>query len=105
MNDRVLLEDVAPLSEKEFQGQVVELATALGYMIYHTWDSRHSPAGFPDLILLRGHRCVVAELKKDKAPKPTPKQREWLAAWALIPGAEAHVWRPRDWEALKRVLH
>ncbi|MEW6583441.1 MAG: VRR-NUC domain-containing protein, partial [Actinomycetota bacterium] len=54
------------LSEAAFQDQVVDLARLRGWLVYHTFDSRHSAAGFPDLILARGDRLVAAELKTQR---------------------------------------
>ena len=41
------------MSERDFQGQVISMAEALGWLVYHTYDSRHSKAGFPDLNMVR----------------------------------------------------
>jgi hypothetical protein len=59
--------------------------------------------GWPDLVMLRGDRIVVAELKADGAPGPRPEQRAWLDAWRAV-GAEVYVWRPADFGALHEVL-
>lgn len=58
--------------------------------------------GWPDLVLLRADRVVVAELKK-VGEYPRPDQRAWLDAWRAV-GAEVHVWRPTDWDAIAQVL-
>ncbi len=42
------------MTEADFQGQVVELAQLHRWHVYHTFDSRRSHAGFPDLLLLKG---------------------------------------------------
>ena len=36
------------MTEKEHQAQIVELVQVLGGMVYHTFDSRRSSAGFPE---------------------------------------------------------
>lgn len=84
------------------------LALALGYRGYHTHRSEHSPAGFPDLVLVRGGRLVFAELKTERG-RLTAEQEAWiedlseveLAARDLDPDdphplVEAVVWRPSD---------
>lgn len=91
------------LTEKQWQQQLVDLATIRGWLLYHTHDSRRSAAGFPDLVLLRGPRLVVAELKTDSAPGPTEAQRRWLQAFAAT-GAETYLWRPRDLREAQAVL-
>jgi uncharacterized membrane protein len=35
------------LSEAAWQAAVVRMATAAGFMCYHTWDARRSPSGWP----------------------------------------------------------
>lgn len=98
------LPQTAPIypTEKAFQSGVVQLAIRCGWMVYHTYDSRRCVPGFPDLILLRGNRQVVAELKIEPN-KPTESQREWLAAFAAT-GAETFIWYPSDWELIVATL-
>lgn len=76
-------------TERQFQSQILELAGVLGWRVYFTWKSLHSPAGFPDLLLLRGSRQVIAELKVAKR-EPTDDQRAWLDAFRAA-GAEVFV--------------
>jgi hypothetical protein len=89
------------MTEKEFQSQVLELAEATGWLCYHTYNSQRSQAGFPDLVLVRGHRLIFAELKREKG-RLSESQRTWLAA--LEETAETHVWRPSDWDTVIEVL-
>jgi len=90
--------------EKEFLGQVVQLARLLGWLVYHTHDSRRSAAGFPDLALChpRLGRLVLAELKV-RGRRPSAEQGRWLAALRAA-GATAYLWTPADWPAIERVL-
>jgi hypothetical protein len=88
--------------EKDLQRQVVDLASLLGYRrAYHTYDSRRSQTGFPDLVLVRD-RVIFLELKREKT-KTTPAQRDWLKALRDA-GAEVYVVRPRNLDALAAVL-
>ena len=82
-------------SEDQLQSQITEAATVLGWLWYHTHNSRRSPAGFPDLVLVRGDRVIFAELKVWNK-KPTEKQERWLGALDAT-AAEVYVWRPQDW--------
>ena len=79
--------------EDAFQSQVVKLARLLGWKVYHTHDSRRSQEGFPDLILIRETRLIVAELKTlDNTT--TSEQRAWLSAFIGISHPEVALWRP-----------
>ena len=89
------------LSERDWQRQVLDLATLRRWTWYHTHDSRRSPAGFPDLVLVRD-RVIYAELKTDKG-RLTTNQLAWQRILAAA-GAEVYVWRPRDWDAVKVAL-
>ena len=46
---------------------------------------------------------VVAELKQD-GQYPTEAQQAWLDDFARMPGIEAYVWRPKDWDEIARIL-
>lgn len=58
--------------------------------------------GFPDVCAVRGNRLVFIEAKREGG-YPTPEQREWIADLNEA-GAEAYVWRPRDWPEIERVM-
>ena len=79
------------ISEVNFQSQIVKLAKLRGWKVYHTYDSRKSQEGFPDLILIRDERIIAAELKTRKKTTTT-EQREWLNAFVDV--AETVLWRP-----------
>ena len=81
------------ISEVNFQAQIVKLAKLRGWKVYHTYDSRKSKKGFPDLILIRDERIIAAELKTRKKTTTT-EQREWLDAFAESGVAESVLWRP-----------
>ena len=90
-----------PMSEDDLQASVVELARRLGGLVYHTHDSRRSPARFPDLVIAfpRTGALIFAELKSTRG-RLRPDQALWLDA--LRAGArqtyrEVHLWTPRDW--------
>lgn len=91
-------------SEAQFQRAVVELAQALGWLVYHVPDSRRSAPGFPDLCLLhpaRG-RYLTAELKRERG-RITVDQLVWLEGLRKA-GVEAYLWRPSDWPEIEKVL-
>src|SRR5262245_1994318 len=96
-----------PLSEKAFMRQVVELAKLRHWMVYHTFDSRKSNPGFPDLFLLRPPSkgvpsILFCELKVGRG-RLSPAQRQWLDALRKC-GLPIRVWRPCDWPEIERTL-
>jgi hypothetical protein len=85
------------MSEAALQSKVIGLARELGYeRIYHTYDSRRSAAGYPDLHLVsaRRGRSIFAELKTMRGVV-SPDQLLWLNDLRAV-GVEAYVWRPID---------
>jgi hypothetical protein len=84
-----------------FQADVLRLAKLLGWRAYHTFDSRRSQKGYPDLTLVRD-RVIVAELKAE-AGKTTVEQDEWIEAFRAA-GVAAYCWRPSDWSEIEKVL-
>jgi hypothetical protein len=90
------LSDVIKLTEKQWSQQVVDYAKLRGWLCYRTWTSIHSPAGYPDLTMVRDGVLVFAELKTEKG-KVTPSQQEWLDALTRHPMVSVYLWRPSDW--------
>lgn len=86
------------LSEKRFQDAVVQLAKLLHWRIYHTYNSRRSTPGYPDLTLVRDGRLIFAELKSEKG-KMSKAQKEWEHDLKET-SAEFYEWRPSDWETI-----
>jgi uncharacterized protein with PIN domain len=92
--------------EQSFQRRVIKAARLFGWqLIYFTYDSRHSPEGYPDLTLCKPPRLIFAELKRDDAPRRLPLAQEaWHDALCRCTGVEAYVWRPRDWQQIEKIL-
>ena len=108
------------MSEREFQAKVVEHAEANGFLVYHTWNSRNSASGFPDLCMVRPPRLIFAELKRENG-KVSDAQQEWIDALrgtyvedscgkegckkcsdCGIP--QVYLWRPSDWDSIIETL-
>jgi hypothetical protein len=87
----------AVMLEKDLQESVREMAVTLGYLVYHTHDSRRSEPGYPDLTMVGHGRLLVRELKRQsgRLGVVTPEQKAWLAALTDA-GVDAGVWRPAD---------
>ena len=81
------------MTEKQFQMQIVMVAKANGWTVYHTYDSRRSEPGFPDLVLVRD-RVLFRELKTD-AGRMSNAQEAWGQKLTEA-GADFKVWRPQD---------
>jgi len=97
------------VTEREFQQAVVQLARLMGWRVHHArpaltqrgrWLTPiQGDAGFPDLVLCRPPRLILAELKR-VGGKPTPAQREWLEALQACAGVECYLWTPVDWKMI-----
>ena len=81
------------MTEKQLQDHILALAKSLGWLVYHTHDSRRSEPGFPDLVLVRG-RTMFRELKTMSGLLSRPQQ-VWVDRLASS-GVDAGVWRPID---------
>lgn len=92
-----------PLSERDFQRQVLDLARIYRWRAYHPMLSKWSERGFPDLTLVRPPRLIFAELKRDRG-QTTIHQDEWAQLLAGCPGVEYYLWRPSDLDAIALVL-
>lgn len=89
------------LTEKQFQTQVLTTAQWLGWNAYHTYDSRRSQPGFPDLVLVRD-RVIYAELKAERGSL-SAEQRQWRE-WLIEAGAEYYLWKPSHMDDIEQVL-
>jgi hypothetical protein len=92
-----------PVTEKDLERFVKDAARTFGWRRYHTHRSDFSPAGFPDETLVRGRHLMFAELKSDKAD-PSPAQEEWLFDLRQVEVVQVHLWRPRDCDAIARLM-
>ena len=92
------------LSEKQFMMLVTKLARMLGWSVYHTFNSRRSASGYPDLTMAKpGHEVVFVELKSDVG-QTTPEQDRWLKLLREA-GAKVYLWRPEDLEKIPELLN
>lgn len=93
-----------PEREKGFQAALIEMAEALGWKCYHTYDSRRSEAGFPDLVLAKREQPVIFAELKTRARRPSDAQRDWLDTLAQAQTTEVYVWYPADWAFIEARL-
>lgn len=80
---------------------VIPIAKSRGWKCYFTWNSRHSPPGWPDLALVRPPEFIVAELKV--TTDLSQAQNECLSALSAC-GIPCYVWRPGDEDEIRRIL-
>ncbi len=107
---------LAPLTEREWQQQVTELAELCGWQwahwraarTEHGWRTPVSGtigAGFVDLILIhpRRRQLLFVELKSD-AGRLSDEQ---LGVHDVLrqAGLDVDVWHPRDWDQVVAALH
>ena len=102
-----------PMSEKDWQAQVVQLAGTFGWMVQHSRPAQvgeqgrwvtaiTGDVGFPDLVLAHRTKGVVfAELKTDTGRMATA-QTDWRDT--LAGHVEWYLWRPSDIAAVMRRL-
>lgn len=89
-------------TEKEFQERVRNLARALGWLVYHTHDSRRCEPGFPDLVMVRAPRLLFMELKREGG-RFSQDQIHWLQELKAC-GVEVYTARPSAWADVERIL-
>ncbi len=92
-------------SERQFTGAVVDLAKMNGWLVHHDRMRQNvqGTAGFPDLVMVRNGRAILAELKMPKG-KLTPEQALWLVEVRRVEGLWCELWYPGDWDSIVEVL-
>src|SRR5262245_24961786 len=92
------------ITEAQWTNLLLDLAAWWGWRAYHTYDSRKSAPGFPDLALVRPPRLIFAELKVGRGRLSADQQR-WLRDLLRCGGnVEMYVWRPQDWVTVLQKL-
>lgn len=99
---------VRPAVERDWESTIIDAARLGGWLVHaerpapskRGWRTPiRGHAGWPDLVLVRGGRMIVAELKR-RPNKVTDSQRIWLE-WLARAGVDARVvWVPDDVDAL-----
>lgn len=106
MTPRVLLTNAQKLdrlvTEEELMDYVVTLFKLYRWRWYHTYDSRRSNPGFPDLVAVRDGRVIFAELKRETG-KVTPPQQTWFDELTQS-GNEVYCWRPSHMRKIGEIL-
>ncbi len=93
------------LSEEDWQQQIITCARANGWLAYHTYMSKHSAEGFPDLVLVKPPRIIFWECKTErKRSQPSPEQEEWIRRLKLCRQIYADFVRPHHWDDIEKAL-
>jgi hypothetical protein len=96
--------DKLPVSEADLQQAIVSAARKLGYLYYHTFDSRRSTEGFPDLVLVHdGKKRVVWIECKSETGVVSIYQTAWHDSLAKC-DAEIYVVRPVNLDEIIEIL-
>lgn len=91
------------VTERDFRDWIVTLAERDGWLCYFTHDSRRSPAGFPDLVLVRPPVVIFAELKRPDG-HATRKQKVWLGWLDQCDQVLSRLWKPTDEQEIRDLL-
>jgi hypothetical protein len=83
------------MTERQLLGVVRDACRWSALLCYHTFDSRRSERGYPDLTIA-GPRGVIFRELKSSTGRLSPDQRRWLDRLTEA-GADAGVWRPDAW--------
>jgi len=82
------------VKEAHLQTAVIDMCRLFGVAWYHTFNSRRSVAGWPDLALCGSRRLIFRELKTDTG-RVSPEQQTW-GLMLRSAGQDWDVWRPSD---------
>lgn len=85
---------------------MVEWLEDRSFSVYHVPDMRRTTAGLPDILFWHPDqpgRLYAWELKRESG-RVRPEQVVAIAHLATVPGIDARIVRPSDWEALRNAL-
>lgn len=91
------------MREEDLLEHILALARRLGWLAYHTRDSRRSAEGWPDVVLCNGDRLIITELKSARGTL-TEQQALWLEMLQHTGKAEVYIWRPADLPQIAEIL-
>lgn len=94
------------MREAEFQRMVRKTLEGLGFVVWIFPIMKRTMAGVPDLTFwspARPGRLYYWELKTQRG-RVRPEQMVAIAHLSTVPGVDARIVRPSDWEALRDAL-
>lgn len=90
-------------NEKAFQRWVIESAKENDWSVYFTHDSRGSPPGFPDLVLVKEECLIFVELKTETGVVSCD-QKTWIERLRNAKTIRTFLWRPSNQKDILNVL-
>ena len=96
--------DPSRWSEAQFQARIIYEAHLAGWWVYHTYDSRKSQPGWPDLHMYHAEtgRKLIVECKVNNA-YPTFTQKKVHELMKAC-GDEVLIWRPQNIDYILKTL-
>jgi len=94
------------IKEVDWQAQVIKAVRDVHgdkALVYHTHDSRHSAAGFPDLVILLPGKLIFAELKAE-GKELSEDQQAWMDGLAQVERLGWYVWQPHQMSAVLEAI-
>ncbi len=90
-------------------GFVMKKRQSLFSLVYHTFDSRNSAGGFPDLVMVNPNRRQILFVELKAAGNYQSKEQKlWAAGLTCAlrdtPNVNYFVWRPEHWPRIVRIL-
>lgn len=82
------------MTERSFQASIIEICKLFGIAWYHTFDSRRSAKGWPDLAMVGKRGFITRELKSERGTV-TADQERWGEMLRQV-GISWDIWRPED---------
>ena len=89
------------IPEAVLLAHVREQAAKNGWLVYHTYDSRRSEPGFPDIVAVRPNVVLFSELKSETG-KLTSDQLMWMNLISVASRIDCRVWRPSNTDEITR---
>jgi hypothetical protein len=92
------------MTERQILETIRQACSLFGWLCYHTYDSRRSEPGFPDLIIVGYGAMLLLELKSARG-YISKEQRAWLAELADVTQPPiVRLVRPKDLDDILAIL-
>lgn len=98
--------------EADIQRGITDLLRQLGFLVYHTWISKNSTPGYPDIVAVRSDGKMIAVECKGPRGRVSFEQVIWLDRFgrnrdclfaSAVGPTETEDWVGYDW-AIQRIM-